>query len=296
MISNCSHDENGRYRDGNAGDQNSEWVVRSWYNRPWTVILRHPDESVANELAYLARAAAENDHIGYDQNQRYTFWERLKETGDYDPAKITKNCEADCSSGVAAIVKAAGYRLGIDKLTTMSIYAYTGDLRSRCLRIGFLELRDSKYLDSDDYLLPGDILLYEGHHTCINLDEGRYANNKPTIYKGYKDSEKGGAWCKTMQIGLNAVIRANLDEDGSCGSLTDAAIREFQRQQIAAGYPKCGTNGKPDGRFGSNSWARLEELLMKKTHFVEAVSAGSYEYDEFKDGYYHIVELDIWTR
>ena len=32
MISNCGHDENGRYSGGKAGDQTgTEWQVINWY-------------------------------------------------------------------------------------------------------------------------------------------------------------------------------------------------------------------------------------------------------------------------
>ena len=286
MISNCSHDENGRYKDGKAGDQGGEWVVREWYNRPWSVVLRYPDLAAGREMAALARAAAENDHIGYDQNDRYTFWKQLKSTGDYDPAKITVDCEADCSSGVAAIIKAAGYRLGIEKLTKMSIYAYTGDLRYRATSIGFNALTESKYLESDAYLLPGDILLYDGHHTCINLDEGKSAKDRPTIYKGYKDSQQGGDWCAVMQSGLNQVMDAKLAVDGSCGPASDSAIRMFQ---ITYGLVL-------DGRFGPKSWAKLDEMLQRNLKHVKTIPEGDYEYDQVVDGLYHIKDLDIWVR
>ena len=39
-------------------------------------------------------------------------------------------------------------------------------------KAGFTVLTDSKYLTSDDYLIPGDILLNEQHHTATNLDYG----------------------------------------------------------------------------------------------------------------------------
>lgn len=36
MISNCGHDERGRYSSGKAGDQTgTEWYIRSWYNHKW---------------------------------------------------------------------------------------------------------------------------------------------------------------------------------------------------------------------------------------------------------------------
>ncbi len=39
--------------------------MRSWYNRPWLVVLRHPDQKVGLKLAQLAIDAALNDRIGY---------------------------------------------------------------------------------------------------------------------------------------------------------------------------------------------------------------------------------------
>lgn len=172
MISNCGHDERGKYTGGAAGDQTgTEWEIRSWYNRPWNCVLRHPDRKVGNMLAELGRAAAKNNLVGYDQGQRGTYWQHLK-ASNYDPAQITVKCEADCSSGVAANVKAAGYRLGIKALQNVSADCYTGNLRAALKAAGFEVLTASKYLTSDAYLLPGDILLYEGHHTATNLDTG----------------------------------------------------------------------------------------------------------------------------
>ncbi len=176
MISNCGHDEYGKYRGGQAGDQTGgEWCVRAWYNRPWDVVLRFPNSAVQNLIAEMARAAAKNDAIGYDQGQRESFWVQLRNCS-YDPAKIVTPCEADCSSGVAAIVKGAGYRLGIASLQAVPVSAYTGNLKSVLVNAGFNAYTDSKYRTSDKYLLPGDILLNEKYHVCINLDKGSLAS------------------------------------------------------------------------------------------------------------------------
>lgn len=204
MISNCGHDENGKYSGGAAGDQTgAEWEIRTWYNRPWNCVLRHPDRNVGNMLADLARKAAQNNLVGYDQNQRGTYWQHLK-ASNYDPAQITIKCEADCSSGVAANVKAAGYRLGIKSLQNVSADCYTGNLRAALKEAGFEALTDSKYLTSDAYLLPGDILLYEGHHTATNLDTGSKAGSSTpstpisgdtyTVRSGDTLSEIAAAW------------------------------------------------------------------------------------------------------
>ena len=192
MISNCGHDENGKYGGGKAGDQTgNEWVVIPWYNRPWKCVLRHTDPVVRKEIAKQARAAAENPLIGYDQGQRLTFWNHLA-ASNYDPAQITVACEADCSSGVAAIVKATGYKLGVKALQGVSTSAYTGNLRAALKAAGFTVLTDNKYLTSDKYLLAGDVLLYDGHHTAINLDNGAAAEVDPVDKSGWQ--QENGGW------------------------------------------------------------------------------------------------------
>lgn len=172
-ISNSGNDENGKYMNGQAGDQTGkEWQLKPYYNRPWTVVLRYPDQAVALEIAKLAIAAALNNKIGYDQNQRTTYWTQLQAVG-YDPSKITVACEEDCTAGVTANVKAAGYIFGIKALQNIPIDTYSGNMRSRFVSAGFVALTASKYTSGYDYLLPGDILLYEGHHAATNITLGK---------------------------------------------------------------------------------------------------------------------------
>jgi hypothetical protein len=121
-----------------------------------------------------------NDKIGYDQSQNRTYLKQLKAVG-WEPSRITVACEADCSAGVCANITAAGYLLGIDALKNHT-GTYTGNMRSARKKAGFQVLTDSKYLTGGDYLLPGDILLNDGHHTATNV----------TIGKKVKDSWKPG--------------------------------------------------------------------------------------------------------
>ena len=163
MISNSGHDERGKASGGQAGDQTgTEWQVRSWYNRPWDCILRYQDKKVRKMIAEFARAAANNNNIGYDQADRLSFWNTLTES-NYDPAQIKKKCNADCSAGVTAIVKAVGHILQLPKLRNLSASNYTGSMRATFRNAGFEVLTEKKYLTSDQYLLPGDILLNETH-------------------------------------------------------------------------------------------------------------------------------------
>lgn len=257
MISNCGHDERGKYTGGAAGDQTgTEWEIRSWYNRPWNCVLRHPDRRVGNMLAELGRAAAKNNLVGYDQGQRGTYWQHLK-ASNYDPAQITIKCEADCSSGVAANVKAAGYRLGIKALQNVSADCYTGNLRVALKAAGFDVLTASKYLTSDAYLLPGDILLYEGHHTATNLDTGSKAessseSSKPsvsgdtyTVKSGDTLSEIAAAWGVSVDdlASYNGIKNPNvinvgqvIKKPGSASSDTYTVKKGDTLSEIAVAY------------------------------------------------------------
>ena len=171
MISNSGSDENGRYNSGAAGDQTGrEWRIIPWYKRPWTCVLRHPDPEVRDLIATLAEQGARNDKIGYDQYERWTFWAELKKVGYY-PKNIYSKCEADCSSGVISIVWAVGYLLNRSDLKSINA-VNTFTMRKAFREAGFQILTDKKYLDSDKWLLRGDILLNDNHHTATNLTNG----------------------------------------------------------------------------------------------------------------------------
>ena len=186
-ISNCGHDERGKYAGGKAGDQTgTEYQIINWYNRPWLCVLRFEDQKIASMIADMATKAAKNDLIGYDQgtagnsNDRYTFWQHLK-ASNYDPAQITIACESDCSASTAAIVKGAGYRLNNSKLKAVSIYLTTYNMRQALKNAGAKVLTDKKYLTSGDYLKTGDILLNDSHHVAIAVTSGSKSANTSTI-------------------------------------------------------------------------------------------------------------------
>ncbi len=175
MISNSGSDSRGKYSGDTAGDQTGkEWYIRSWYNRPWNCILRYPDETARKKIAELSIKAANNNKIGYDQNERDTYWTQLQKAG-YDPSKITVACEADCSAGVCANVKAVGHLLGIASLQNLSA-TYTGNMRSGFKAAGFQVLTDSKYLTSENYLVAGDVLLNDQCHTAVEVGSGTLAS------------------------------------------------------------------------------------------------------------------------
>ena len=179
QISNSGSDEHGNYKNGRAGDNTGrEWYIRDWYNRPWNCILRHPDPEVRACIADLAIKAARSNMVGYDQYQRNTYWNELQKAG-YDPSKITTPCEADCSAGVIANIKAAGHLLGRKELQNITC-TYTGNMRSALKAAGFECLTASKYLTGSSYLVAGDILLNDVHHTATAVTNGKNSGQSAT--------------------------------------------------------------------------------------------------------------------
>lgn len=231
MISNCGHDERGRYSSGKAGDQTgTEWYIRSWYNHKWKCVIRFP-ENIREQLALNAEKAAKNNLIGYDQSQRLTYYNHLK-ASNWDASKITIACEADCSAGVSANIIAAGYKLGIDKLKNFNKSNTTSTLRNACKAVGATILTDSKYLTSDSYLLRGDLILKDGSHVTTNITNGSKAvsNSNPApskpstssssnTNKYYLANSRVRAWQKAMNKGFGT---NELVVDGKFGSASQA--------------------------------------------------------------------------
>ena len=260
MVSNSGHDENGKFKGGVAGDQSkTEWYIRPWYNNSWGVVLRHPNEAVRNMIAKLAEESANNNRIGYDQNQRTTFWSQLKANG-FRPKNITTACESDCSAGVSAIAKATGYLLGIVELQNISENNTTSTMKNAFKKAGFQVLTASKYLTSDKYLLRGDILLREGHHTCTNLTNGAKAvTSTPAQTTPVKKASSD--YVKKTQNALNIYINAGLAVDGSIGALTRKATAKALQYSLNRDY---GSNLVVDGDIGAKTLSALKGKAVKK--------------------------------
>ena len=190
-ISNSGSGESGKYKGGKAGDQSKkEWYLRKWYDRPWTCVLRWPDINVGTLIAQLGIDAALNDKIGYDQGQRYTYQEQLKKAG-WLPARITTACEEDCTAGVNANVHAAGHLLGVAALLSIpETGVRSGNMRKYYKAAGFQVLTDSKYLKNGDYLLPGDVLLYDDHHGATNVTCGKKVRSAYTYHDVIANPDK----------------------------------------------------------------------------------------------------------
>lgn len=220
-IANSGGDENKGTKGGQAGDQTGhEWELRSWYSRPWNVVLRYPDPAARKLFAEISCAAALNNHIGYDQNQRTTYVAQLEKAG-WNPENITTDCEEDCTAGVTANWIAVGHLMNIQALKNLPKTIYSGNMRSYFEKAGFEALTDSKYLTGHDYNLTGDVLLYTNHHAAANITKGSKAvEQKPVepakpIENGVK--VKNGTW---------NVRKGPGKEYASIGSVTGGTVLE----------------------------------------------------------------------
>lgn len=165
MIAHARHDENGKYSGGKAGDQDgTEVAITEWYDRPWTHVLRCKDSIKRELIARCAERIANNPNIGYDQSQRLTLYNVMKKV-QFDPLKVTKPVECDCSSMVAVCCRAAGINVDPD--------LYTGSERQLLMDTGLFHTLTGEILKDPDQALRGDIWLYEYHHTAVNTTYGK---------------------------------------------------------------------------------------------------------------------------
>ena len=171
-IGHASLDERSKISGGTAGDQTKKEVcTRSWYNKPWTTVIRPTSSAVAEKIAVAMEQACANDKIGYDQQQRTTLYTQAKAV-NWDLSKITTTCECDCSSLVAVCVNAAGIAVSKD--------IYTGNEKAALMATGkFTTYTSSEYISGTEYLKRGDILLSSGH-TAVVLSDGSKATGSTT--------------------------------------------------------------------------------------------------------------------
>ena len=166
VLAQASADENKNYTGGKAGDQTKgEVFFKYWFNRPWHMVIRAKDAAMREKIAYGMERAAQNDHIGYDMNQRNTLYNEASKVG-WDPGKVTKNCETDCSALVSTVLRYAGLsandvRIGSNCLSTHTI-------KSKLQNTGkFTFFYSEDYISGPEKLIRGDILLLENGHTAV---------------------------------------------------------------------------------------------------------------------------------
>ena len=216
-IGHASIDERGKAQGGQAGDQTGgEVSIRSWYAKGWNKVIRAKDAAVAEKIAATMEAACANDKIGYDQGQRTTLYAKAK-AKDWNLAAITTACECDCSSLIAVCVNAAGIAVSKD--------IYTGNEASALKATGKFEiLMDPMYLTGDDYLKRGDILLKEGSHTAVALQDGSKTGSGTAVTGTGGKIESARSMDKSLAGTYKATTDLNLRAGAGTGKRIIATI------------------------------------------------------------------------
>lgn len=179
-IGHASISEQGT-ASGIAGDSTGRevWIVDNYNitSKKYNVVLRPKTSAIANKSVEACIAGCENNHIGYSQNGRNTLYNLAKNV-NFDLSKITTDCNTDCSAFMTVCAISAGAKIsyGTNAPTTTNMVArfkQSGD---------YSVLTDTKHTTITDYLKRGDILVCEGSHTIMILENGsQYTDDQVEI-------------------------------------------------------------------------------------------------------------------
>ena len=195
-IAHASIDEHSKIKGGTAGDQTKKEVcIRSWYNKPWSHVLRINNEKVRKQFGNNMIDIAKNDNIGYDQNQRNSLLTQAIKV-DFDFSKIKTKCECDCSSSITVAFLGAIYKvLGEEEYEKAYkiLYADNNCRTTSTLRSGLNTLKmitvysDKAHIASTDKAVFGDIYISEGHHVVCYINDAKKVSltTATSYYKKY---------------------------------------------------------------------------------------------------------------
>ena len=252
-IGHASIDERGKAQGGAAGDQNGKEVcIRNWYEYKggWTYLLRCVDPVIADKMATICEAGCNNPNIGYDQNQRNSLYSQFKVYGSLGGIKA--KCETDCSAFMTVCTIAAGIPIeyGTNAPTTKTMKKRFKDTGK------FMLLTEAKFLKGTDYLKRGDILVKEGHHTVMVLDNGTkhnasvFALSNPyqepllVVKKGMHGTSVKWVQWYLKNLGYKDEAGKPIVVDGDFGKATEYALKKFQADKGLEVDGKCGSATK----------------------------------------------------
>jgi hypothetical protein len=169
-IGHASISENSSV-NGAAGDQNAREVyIQENYNIAGlapNVVLRPKTQTLAEASAVACETGCNNEHIGYSQSGRNTLYTLAREL-NYNLNAVDTDCNTDCSAFMTVCAIAGGA-----KITYGTNAPTTSNMRTRFKQSGdYTVLTDTEHLTQTDYLKRGDILVKEGTHTVMVLENG----------------------------------------------------------------------------------------------------------------------------
>ena len=288
MIAHASIDENNRSKNGKAGNQNGKEVcIRTWYNKAWGYVIRFKDPSMANKVADCMVWAAENNNIGYDQNQRNTLLTKSRKY-NYNVSKVNEPCETDCSALVSVACMYAG--IPESALTLQGNCAHTRNLRQMLKATGKVDIYSSpQYTASTDRLKRGDILLKEGSHVVVVVKVDKQLKSVDEVAKEIIQGK--GGWgngnerkAKLLAAGYDySQVQAKVNELLKAKPISDTTkyIWDFLMDKIKNPYGVAGLMGNLKAESNLNP-KNLQNTYEKKLGLTDetytvAVDNGIYK-------------------
>ena len=239
MIGHARLGSNGKTTGDKAGDQGREVTTTSYYKKSWNYVLRPKDKNIAELIATQCEKGCANQHIGYNQQRRNSLRTQAKLVG-MQLDRIVTDCDCDCSSFMSVCCECAGIPIPYSNNNAPT----TSSMRTSFLNTGYFNLlTDKKYLDSDNYLRRGDILVAVGQHTVMVLSNGKLADISQLQ--------------NIQQIPIKAIDLSKYN------IITDY---KAMAQQIQYVFIRCGYRGGTSGNL-------VEDDLFKK-HIENCISNG----------------------
>lgn len=162
--------EYGKYVGGKAGDQKQTGTddykgeCRFTDYDAWYTYVARPKKKYAEKIATAMEQLVNNKHIGYSQGKTRTSLYPLAREKGWNIAKVSKNCECDCSSGTSVCINASGISVPSDMSTATT---YNALKQTGCFTI-------TKANGKVTELKRGDIVWKPNYHiavVCTESDE-----------------------------------------------------------------------------------------------------------------------------
>lgn len=277
-IAHASIDERGKASGGSAGDQTGKEVcIRTWYNKPWSHVLRIKDSNIRKQFANNMIDIAKNNKIGYDQNQRNSLLTQTVKV-NFDFTNISTACECDCSSAITVAILGAIYKIkgkSEYEKAKQTLYAgsncrTTSTLRSALTQLSMIDVfKSSTYIAGTSKAVYGDIYLKEGSHVVCFIDDG----NKVSISAQNNASANSSSKKSIVALGQQHSINftgVEIAVDGIRGTNTKKNGIRCVQHAMNLDY-KSGL--KEDGDFGTKSNTALGNHYVKKGETQHMVTA-----------------------
>ena len=262
-IGHASLNELGHTTGGQKGDQKNEVCIRTWYNKPWSYLLRPKDHVKAEIMATNCEIICNNSACGYDQSTRNSLRQEAIKT-NFDFTKIGL-CNCDCSSFMSVCAESAGIAIP---------YSYGNAPTTKTMQQAFMSTgefdlyTDYSHLNSPNFLKRGDILVKEGSHTVMALDTGTLANNVQNM----KDSDN--AFAIDISANQGNINFAKVKESGISKVILRSTTKNYQPDTKWYEYLKGCDDNKIEVECYRYSYATTVEQSISEANNVLSLLNG----------------------